>query len=64
MRSRWYLNFILVTTWIDQMFNVKNSLFLILKAKAHLSGKYYKLSLMCFLYYVNIPFVILKSIHF
>lgn len=31
--SRWCLNFVLVTTWMDQIFNVKNSLFLILNVK-------------------------------
>lgn len=63
MLSGWYLNCILVITGIDQIFNVKNSLYLMLNVKVISVGSIIK-SLMCSLYNVSLTLLILKPLLF
>lgn len=63
MLSGWYLNCILVITGIDQIFNVKNSLYLMLNVKVISVGSIIK-SLMCSLYNVSLTLLILKPLPF
>lgn len=63
MLSGWYLNCILVITGIDQIFNVKNSLYLMLNVKLISVGSIIN-CLMCSLYNTSLTLLILKPLPF